>query len=76
MFALANWQLQRGLDKAQRMQSIDSASNSASYSLETLLTRNQDIQDLPISFSGSINPQHVFYWITESNRGAQDLTSM
>ncbi|AEE25123.1 hypothetical protein Glaag_4199 [Glaciecola sp. 4H-3-7+YE-5] len=60
MFALANWQLQRGLDKAQRMQSIDSASNSASYSLETLLTRNQDIQDLPISFSGSINPQHVF----------------
>ncbi|QHJ12451.1 hypothetical protein FX988_02708 [Paraglaciecola mesophila] len=60
MFALANWQLQRGLDKAQRMQSIDSVTNSTSYSFDAVLARTQDIQDLPISFSGSIESQQVF----------------
>lgn len=60
MFALANWQLHRGLDKAQRMQSIASVSSNASLSLERVLTLDKDIQDLPVSFTGAIDPQKIF----------------
>jgi cytochrome oxidase assembly protein ShyY1 len=60
MFALANWQLHRGLDKAERMQSIASASNNEAFSLETVLNLNQDLQDLPISISGTIDSKRVF----------------
>ena len=68
MFALANWQLHRGLDKAQRMQSIASVSSNASLSLERVLTLDKDIQDLPVSFTVAIDPQKIFLYVIRRTR--------
>lgn len=59
MFALANWQLQRGLNKAQRIESMATASAREPFSLEQIKVYKGDIQDLPITINATLNPKQV-----------------
>ncbi|WP_240919814.1 SURF1 family protein [Paraglaciecola sp. 20A4] len=59
MFGLANWQLQRGLDKTQRIESMATASARESLSLEQVRTYKGDIQDLPITINATLNPEQI-----------------
>jgi len=69
MFALANWQLQRGLNKAQRVASIAAASSRETFTLEQIKFYQGDIQDLPIVISGTLNRAHILLLDNQIHQG-------
>lgn len=56
MFALGLWQLQRAEEKETRLTSIEAAATSSVLTLEEIIHSQEDIRDLPIRLTGTLNP--------------------
>jgi surfeit locus 1 family protein len=56
MFALGLWQLQRAEQKSTRLAMIEVAATTSTLTLAQTINSREDIRDLPVRLSGTLNP--------------------
>ncbi|MFT6896702.1 MAG: surfeit locus 1 family protein [Paraglaciecola sp.] len=56
MFALGLWQLQRAEQKSTRLAMIEVASTTSAITLAQIINSQEDIRDLPVRLTGTLNP--------------------
>lgn len=69
MFALGMWQLQRAEQKAQRLDSMAKASDSAQIGIAAVLDDLDNMQDMPIRFMATADAQHYFLLDNKIHQG-------
>ncbi|MFQ3196386.1 MAG: surfeit locus 1 family protein [Paraglaciecola sp.] len=56
MFALGLWQLQRAEQKSTRLAMIEVAASTSAITLAQTINSKEDIRDLPVRLTGTLNP--------------------